>query len=205
MRRHEKLLTECSKCDEGKPDCQRCVKRGEQCPGYQRPKFRFVGSETGNSKGSSHPSTDASSKRQASRYIDPSLSPQPIVIPPSPSISRNWSEEAIPWYFRYYTIVNTESAEMSWFEFVPRMYTMSRDETPLRLSVQAASLAGFANYLRATRLAAEAQQVYGAALIALNAALRDNALAQEDETLAAALTLVIFEASVQHPACTNDL
>ena len=77
------------------------------------------------------------------------------------------------------------------------MYMVSQERAHLRLAVEAAALAGFANYLHAPQLAAEAQSVYGAALIALNAALRDSQLAQQDETLASALTLVIFEVCLQ--------
>lgn len=108
-------------------------------------------------------------------------------------MSRNWLEEAIPWYFQYYTVSQLEREDTSWFDFLPSMYAACRDESHLRLSVQAAALAGFASYLHAAQLASEAQQVYGAALVALNAALRDSHLVQQDETLAAALTLVIFE------------
>ena len=111
-------------------------------------------------------------------------------------MSRNWLEEAIPWYFQYYTISRMEWEETSWFDFLPQMYAACRDESHLRLSVQAAALAGFASFLHAAQLAAEAQQVYGAALVSLNAALRDSQLVQQDETLAAALTLVIFEVCI---------
>lgn len=185
------------KCDEGKPECQRCIKRGEQCPGYQRPKFRFVGSDASSST-SSRRLHQPYPTRRTSLLSDTQSSPQSTATPatPCPSVSRNWLDEAIPWYFRYYIIARTELGEACWFDFLPHMYATAHDESHLRLAIQAAAFAGFANYLGATQLASEAQEVYGSALIALNAALRDNNLAQQDETLTAALTLVMFEVCV---------
>ena len=80
------------------------------------------------------------------------------------------------------------------------MYATSEAESHLRLAVEAAAIAGLANYCGAVQLAPEAQRVYGSALIALNSALRDDHLARRDDTLTAALTLVIFEVGVRDQA-----
>lgn len=89
------------------------------------------------------------------------------------------------------------------------MYVAAQERSPLRMAVQAASLAGYGSYFRATQLSAQAQEVYGSALNALNSHLTDSRLAVQDDTLAAALTLVMFEVRRHHligpsPACQGD-
>lgn len=66
------------------------------------------------------------------------------------------------------------------------------------MAIDAASLAAYANYFKKDDLTAEARRTYGAALVGLNQALRDESQAKLDQTLTAVLNMVLFEVSTSH-------
>jgi hypothetical protein len=153
-----------TQCDEGVPGCRRCVNRGEQCPGYQRARYRFVASNLRSHQRSRKKrrwDTDTRSLDDSELVLS-SLRTSPSVHSPS----RNRQSEVLPLYFASYTIqpMPKENQEAEWLNFLPIMYQESAKGSHLRMAVDAAALAAYSNYFKVYDMTSDSRNAYGAAL-----------------------------------------
>ncbi|KAF7562640.1 hypothetical protein G7046_g1476 [Stylonectria norvegica] len=144
------------KCDEEKPQCQRCRRTRRKCPGYRDAQSFVFRMENQHSR-----SINTRSKAQ-----DKSL-----VVHRSPTT--NWLQCAIAHFFCNFVLLS-DDAHPGYFVFLPQLYGGDTASLCLRYTVEAVSMAFFCNvkhmgdsHLRKARTA------YGAALRQLGLALKD--------------------------------
>ncbi|KAK3312822.1 hypothetical protein B0H66DRAFT_452117, partial [Apodospora peruviana] len=200
-----------------KPECLRCAKSGNPCPGYrdlgdamfrdeseriirnvqQQQQQRSVGYTHDNHS----PCTRSSSGWDSDSHFAPSLSPArgesiPVVL--SNTLSQPPHELAPSFFFSKYTfnIHPFFSNYNDWLSETYRLEGVGRaHQRPglLQAAINAVGMAGLSNLYHSPNFAKDSRQQYCIALYCLKEALRDPDKAVADITLVTVILLGLFE------------
>ncbi|KAF2180525.1 hypothetical protein K469DRAFT_639411 [Zopfia rhizophila CBS 207.26] len=177
------------KCDEAKPECDRCKRRGKPCPGYRKDSdkiFRSMNTsitiQVTNESQQNLPAAANTTYQHRSRQSSP-------IYPP---LSTDWEQQAIVHFFDNYCYVPS-SDEKRYLDFLPELAAKSPSTSCLRYALIATSMVYMANISSVSQLQIRSRRVYGKALQSLGAALQDPIEARTDQTLTAIVLLQKYE------------
>ncbi|KAI3555629.1 hypothetical protein CABS03_00281 [Colletotrichum abscissum] len=198
----------CKKCDLGRPQCQRCIKYGVQCPGYRDDDgMRFQNADptsferrkkkrnhqhqdqddeaalTTNSRTPSRQSTPATSVT-----TDTTTSTQlSVALPVLKTIRQHWTAESIPLVLGFYESL----------DFLPGLFRGAGQNHCLVLTGQVFTRAYMINKFRPRADYRELSIVLGHALAAVQEAIRNPKTYTSDSTIVAVWLLGNYEVSDQ--------
>ncbi|EME79957.1 uncharacterized protein MYCFIDRAFT_77762 [Pseudocercospora fijiensis CIRAD86] len=192
-------------CDQTYPACQRCLSRGETCPGVAATADAMFRHQVAN------PSDKSAAKRSTSKHepATPASSPsQEITIIPRPDLESKIREHQKPpaafagkiddlveppdlpqtlhpslenvAEFHFFSKIVTS---IGWLSYIPDVYSSSPEQSPLRKLVGAASLSVLAKQRKDASLFVTARNANGMALRALHNAIGDQGQYLQDDVL----------------------
>ncbi|KAK1585094.1 uncharacterized protein LY79DRAFT_519565 [Colletotrichum navitas] len=194
------------KCDLARPQCQRCVKYGVQCPGYRDDdelRFRHTDSATFGDRrrrkqqqthpvssppaleavafASGSPASPASSQQSdASRYQSAGTPPLPLLR----SVHQHWTAEAIPLVISFYPSL----------DFLPGMFSRVQPDHCLALAGQVFARAYMINRFKSKTDYRELSKLLGSALASVQEAIMSTKAHKSDSTITAVWMLGNYEA-----------
>ncbi|KAL7893566.1 hypothetical protein HDV64DRAFT_262430, partial [Trichoderma sp. TUCIM 5745] len=192
------------KCDHGVPTCRRCLRTGAVCGGYRddldlmfrdqtRQVIRRVNQAERRAK------SPAAATQLVSKAMEAEPSGQPeeskLLFTSTPSVSI--TDQAVSFFFLNFVLTDPISGG-GHFEYLPYIYDAITRDLALPTAVAAIGMAGIAN-LRSNRhmlLAAHAQ--YLLAIKLTHAALVDETLRVQNQTLVSILLLALYEIIACH-------
>ena len=213
------LTSSYPQCDEGKPDCERCLKSGRQCEGFDRfptflnqtvdgPQKRF-GLEEAKPRTTTGTSSSAVSSRRSSpgqsrsRRITRSRTHARAAgstLSRQPSNSELVDSQLISQFWKSFAPIETSSSQVSPCRWLQWSLEVTRPTVALGLSIKALSLTRLGWQNEDVALSTRGRTMYGNALKELQKALWTEDLMWLDETFAAAYTLSVYEVSAAHLA-----
>lgn len=186
-------------CDQGKPQCQRCLKAGIACPGYRDlsevsfrdENSRIIRRATKNDTPSSGWET-VSPERSDNSPSCLSVSSQ-STSSMSPGLFPRLEDIAAGFFFNK---CGSDEPPLSpeYCRWLRDSYFRTKDESMVRI-IEAVGLAALANIYDAPTVAASARKHYSSALTATAKRLHDPVQAGEDATLFTVIMMSIFEVS----------
>lgn len=168
-------LIDSPKCDEAKPECNRCTRAGKRCPGYREDSeltFRSMNSWVA-TKVPSHVESISNSASQTT---------PPMHIRPS----TDWTQYAGARFIEHFTMPTSFLAP-GYLEFLPQM--LEAPSPCLQEAFLAVATSNLANISRMRHLQRISQVHYGKALHFLGSELNHPSTATKNETLTAVLLL----------------
>lgn len=208
------------RCDEAKPECNTCLRRGTKCPGYrplqsfilhkfedqnERPsiikeddnRYRYA-----NHKAEEEEPTSADSEKELVEYLQPPgrrPSGAPVLRQVSPiAIERVQHVGELIWLYLPRSDAHTLPPPSALMLTIPQLPATS---DVLLAAVDALSAAQLAVANRNYPLVNRSRSLYGTALSKMMTAIQYPSRALEDETLLATYLLTLYE--VGHSECTN--
>ncbi|KEF51366.1 uncharacterized protein A1O9_12515 [Exophiala aquamarina CBS 119918] len=208
------------KCDEAKPQCNRCTRVGKICPGYRADSelsFRFVKvlrSDDSSSNASSRSSPDRQFKNNGGAlaipgadfgFQDDSFSNgsqrawetsngdfdfQTPIIQP---LLLPWAHLALPLFINLYSTSSVQDPKQGLLTFLPSLYANSNPGSPLHLAVSAATDANAVRKLTDLEAIHQARRTHVKALVAVQKAIEDPQEVTKDTTLCSLFILTLFE------------
>lgn len=163
------------KCDAQKPNCQRCLKSGRECEGYEKYPVFVVRTQ------------DGYQKRARLAEAKPHLrvsSPQPSSTYHSQLVGLLWTSMC-PRDAKYRNEVG-----LNWLR---QALDLASPTEALQLALQSLTLTRVGWFNRDKNLAMQGRQIYGEALRSLQNALYDPKLRLDEQTLVAARTMILYE------------
>ena len=183
------------RCDEGKPECARCIRAGRRCPGYRDDSdvvFRSMNAVAAARSDRIEKRSEPSAETRGKGTTPSHRTKMPAPYTP---LSMNWEEVALGHFFDSYIHI-CAGEEPGYLDFLPDLLTKESGATHLKYSLIATSLASLGNIQRLDRLQYRSQKMYGEALKLINAALKDPVEARKDSTLTSVVLLQKYEASI---------
>lgn len=181
-------------CDEEKPECARCRRRGETCLYRDRSSwiFKSMNAQLAVRAGRVITSTTASSLKSRPRGSPPSQLLHSSLT--THQLALHWEELATAYFFQNYVLLPNQ-CRRGYFDFLPGLFEQSSHDLALKHAVLAVSGSSFANVHRLTEGKIEAQKHYGLALRAIQRNLNDVESAKTDCSLASIVLLQLFDVS----------
>lgn len=194
-------------CDQGKPECGQCLKRGNHCPGYRREIVFLNQNATTVTSKSSSKSPVAPPRDQTEAPPDDQtygratrMQPSRTAKPAPPNHARVNDQHVFKSLFageflRIYlpSAKNCPQGPLTWLQLVLNVPT---DGLVLEHAIAAVSLSVVGRATNNNTLIVEGYGKYGQALRALQRALWNQGIMYRDESLAACNTLVLYEVSL---------
>jgi hypothetical protein len=190
------------KCDETKPECNRCTRASRLCPGYRDASdviFRpmNISFKIGHTKALKRKDGHLNA-RKCNMQNTP-----PITLSPNPST--DWEQQAEAYFFSNYVLENSHGSG-GYLDFLPDLYRSAPLDSCLRESTKAVSMASLANVTSIHHLNANSWKSYSKALRLVIIALDNETDAKSDHVLASLVLFQMLEVSVRatrYKATTN--
>ncbi|KAK5050784.1 hypothetical protein LTR84_003343 [Exophiala bonariae] len=199
------------KCDETKPQCNRCTRVGKVCPGYRSESeisFKYVKiRERDHSDAANHhtnqnegalilpiygPLSDDDSSSSPSHRTRESSS-ETIDMPFFQPLQQPWTHLALPLFINLFTTSLGRDSKQGLLTFLPRLYRGSTSDSPLQLAVSAATDANAVRKLTDHEAIFQARRSHVQALVAVQKAIENPKTATNDTTLCSLFILTLFE------------
>ncbi|KAL2840067.1 hypothetical protein BJY01DRAFT_218793 [Aspergillus pseudoustus] len=184
------------KCDSTKPECRRCLARGQPCPGYPGA-FIFCPQPPG-AVGRVHrvrrlEHIEASSAQN-------SLSPAPEATPHTSCISSHvpasptilWDQQCVCLFMGQYVLPSAKGASSGYLGFLPEFYSTKNQGSCLHSATLAVSYLAMYNQTRSSPLYIEARRRYGRTLKQMNSTICTQQGRFDEETFTVIILLSLF-------------
>ncbi|KAL2070444.1 hypothetical protein VTL71DRAFT_13470 [Oculimacula yallundae] len=201
------------KCDEGKPECSRCVKYKKPCPGYRdnsedklrykprapriKPSADAVRVLLAPRIRSSTPNREKTAPSSGSLSPCESMAIQRLLSAPEQSIHKPLMDQmevqAECYFITNFVKISEAGPNKGYLDFVIPLLNSSTVKRCLPLAFSAVTQAAFSTHQRSPMSLSKARAVYLRALSEINLALRDPMLALDDSVLASVLLLAKYE------------
>ncbi|KAI1623283.1 hypothetical protein EDD37DRAFT_464370 [Exophiala viscosa] len=187
------------KCDEGKPECERCKKREQPCPGYRDPEERksMQRRRTRSAVSTSGPSTSSSAAPEASgaRHHQPasSVSRSQSLGTPAVPPQQNFCDQAVCFFFHQYIIASTDGGNPGFLDFLPELYERTSADDALSQAVKAVSYITLSGQSSVKILSDKGHEHYRTTLQRITQMLQTPEGAAQDSLIVAIMLVVLFE------------
>ena len=140
-------------------------------------------------------SAPSSSSSQVQKWLGSSSKERAISTPVPNELDLSLEQQALCHFLANWILIHPEGTSHGYMECTVPLIDKASPESAFGLSIKATAMASLAGRPNAKPLLSIANYHYAKALSTLNAALRDPVMAYQDQTLAAVITLGLYEAS----------
>ena len=180
-----------SKCNEERPSCRRCARKGKPCvyPNSDSV-FRSMNEWTANNVKARVESKIAAREMEEMLCMERHLPSLPATV------SLEWSSHAIGPFFDHF-VIQPDRFGSTWgfLPWLPQLYGNQSVAHYLAEATKACALANLANFSKIQQLETLASQSYGLALKGLHAAFGKTETAASNDSLSTMMLLALYEAS----------